>query len=121
MIELFISPGGSAICMIDKNENLVDISEDFTDEIFFHKLFSEVLNEDELLVDDEEIEEIFMHIVHKAYLSKEKNAANHKLNDFKYTHEIGGQTKKKIMVAFSRVFKQACQNKLKDIITVEYL
>lgn len=122
MKTLLISPDGSTVYTTDSNENLIDITTDLKDEVFFYKTIVTLTGELEPITHrDQEVEDIFYHIVEKAYLSGEKKALNHRLNNFNYTNQFTDNIKTKLLIAFTNVFLEACRKKLNTKVEVEYL
>lgn len=122
MKTLLVSPDGSTIHTTDSNENLIDITSTLKDEAFLYKTIVTLTGELEPINhSDQEVEDIFYHIVEKAYLSGEKRQLNHRLNDFEFTNSFTDNIKTKLLIAFTDIFLEACRKKLNTDIEVEYL
>lgn len=119
MIELYLSPEANKICLIDADENIVDISDKMQEELNLYDIFKGVTGETELIVDEPEPEWIYSYIVEKAYLSGTDNRDWHRLHE--YTYNLTDKIKKKILSAFTTVFIRECENKLGNRVEINYL
>lgn len=109
MIELLFSR--SKCAMVDTNGNLKDISVNMENEIHFYNLFADVVKDNDLIIDDPiEPEQIYFHIVEKAYLCGETHKENHTLH--RYDYDLTETVKHKLLSAFTIYFKSVCENKM---------
>ena len=119
MIELYVSPEANKICLINEEENIVDISNQMQEEINLYQTFKDAIGETELIVDESEPEQIYFHIVEKVYLSGIQNKHRHRLH--KNTYDLSANVKKKLLSAFTTVFIRECETKLGSRVEINYI
>jgi hypothetical protein len=117
MIELLFSKTHCA--MISESGNMTDITADMKEELYLYNLFSDIAKDVPIVNGSKEPEQIYFHIVEKAWECGELFRDRNMLH--KYDYELTPNVKYKLLRAFTIFFEQVCQNKMGNKVKVGVL